>query len=131
MLDDLLMPDGFASFFGYLLCQDPFTLSSELIRRLLTNLISLVAGGGCIFWVGGWGAGRFFRGRSLDLVPCALCFVGIVVRVFVGVLEGGVGGVNIGGASFMPVMRPSDISFLSMASSSSLSADLRRSARAC
>ena len=45
-------------------------------------------------------------------------------------LEGGVGGVNIGGFSFRPEMRPSDISLCSMLSSSSFSVDFIRSATA-
>jgi hypothetical protein len=71
MLVDLWTLPDLPSFFGLPPRQDSspasFTLSSELIRRPLINLISFVAGGGLNGWVGGFGASLFFLGRSPDL----------------------------------------------------------------
>ena len=92
MLVDLwTLPPDLPSFFGLPPARQDsspasFTLSSELIRRPLINLISLVAGGGLNGWAGGFGASLFFLGRSPDLADGLELFGGTdeEVRLLVG-----------------------------------------------
>ena len=89
MLVDLWTLPDLPSFFGLPPRQESspasFTLSSELIRRPLMNFVSLVAGGGLNGWVGGgFGASRFFLGRSPDLADGELFGAWTEVRLLAG-----------------------------------------------